>query len=126
MGALNVQTDDKGTKVYKQIKTATNGNNYPIYSTQVSSKDKAGNWKSAYVTLRFKNGVDVPNKSVIKIKQGFISFNPNVANGAKYPFVFVNDFEIIEEGEDSLSTAIDNLNDDFTSIPDGLDSMEFM
>lgn len=108
---LTVTTDDRGTKVYKQIKTNTKGENYALYSTQVSTKDKTGNWKSAYVTLKFRSGVDVANKTVIKIKNGFMSFNANVTNGEKYPFVFVDDFEIIKEGEDGLSTAIDNMDD---------------
>lgn len=109
--SLTVTTDEKGTKVYKQVKTNTNGQNYAIYSTQVSSKDKAGNWKSAYVTLKFRNGVDVANKTVIQIKNGFMTFNSNATNGEKYPYVFVDDFEILKEGEDGLSTAIDNMDD---------------
>lgn len=108
---LTVTTDDKGTKVYKQVKTNTSGQNYPIYSTQVSSKDKNGAWKSAYVTLKFRNGTDIANKTVIKIKNGFMSFNPNSAGGEKYPFVFVDDYEIIKEGEDELSNAIDSIDD---------------
>lgn len=123
---LNISTDEKGIKIYKQIKSNTNGQEYPIYSTQISNRDKHGNWKNAYVTVKFGTGVDVPNKSVIKVNKGFMTFNPNVANGAKYPFAFISEFEIIKEGEDSLSTAIESLNDDFTSIPDSLDSMEFM
>lgn len=100
-------TADKA-KIFKQVKTSKNGTNFALYSTMVSNRDMQGNWKNAYISLKFRNGVDVPNKSVIKFS-GFMTFNANSDGGERYPYVFVDDFEILEEGEDSLATTFENM-----------------
>lgn len=104
--------NDKGTIIYKKIKTNTNGQNYPAYSTTISSKDKDGNWKQAYIAVRFYGNADVPNKSIIAINKSFLTFNPNVTNGEKYPYIMIMDFEMLKEGEDGLRNAIESMDDE--------------
>ena len=105
---LTIKTDEKPVMVFRKDKEY-NGSTFPTYSIGVSSKDKDGNWISAYYDCLFKKGVEVENKTKIFIKNAF----PVVSKGKEdrnYPKFMITDFEI--EGQSS---------DGFMNVPDTID-----
>lgn len=81
-----------------------------LYSIGLSKKKQDGSYDNGFISARFKKGVEVSNKSRIKIKEAWLSFNTN--EGKTFPFVFINDFELIseanplKESENSIRTEV--------------------
>ena len=46
---------------------------------------------------KFRKGVELPNKSKIKIRNAFISFN--LKDKKTYPYIFINSFEELYQEE---------------------------
>ena len=69
--------------------------NRKIYNIGLSKKNKDGGYDSGYIQARFKKDVELENKTRIKVKESWLSFNTN--EGKTFPFVFINDFEILAE-----------------------------
>lgn len=93
---LTVKSDDKGVKVFANEKEGANGK-YTLYSIGVSSKDANGNWVSGYINVRFKKGVEVANKSKIKINNAF--YVVNKSGDRSYVSLMITDFDVLEGGE---------------------------
>lgn len=70
-------------------------NDRPSYSLGLSKKDKDGNYVNGYMNVNFKKGVDLQNKTKIKIKEAWLGFNAK--DGKTYPYIFINDFNVVEE-----------------------------
>ena len=68
-------------------------NDRPIYSIGLSKKKKDGNYENGYMTVNFKEGVDIPNKSKIKIKNAWLSFY--LKDNKTIPTIFINDYELV-------------------------------
>ena len=66
-----------------------------IYSIGLSKKNKNGGYDNGFMSVRFKKGVEVGNKTRIKIKDAWLSFNTN--EGKTFPYIFINDYEVISE-----------------------------
>ena len=66
-----------------------------IYSIGLSKKNKNGGYDNGFMSVRFKKGVVVNNKTRIKLKDAWLSFNTN--EGKTFPFIFINDFSIVED-----------------------------
>ena len=66
-----------------------------LYSIGLSKKNKNGGYDSGFMSVRFKKGVEIRNKTRIKIKGAWLSFNTN--EGKTYPYIFINDYEVISE-----------------------------
>ena len=66
-----------------------------IYSIGLSKKNKNGGYDNGFMSVRFKKGVEVRNKTRIKIKEAWLGFNTN--EGKTYPYIFINDFSIVED-----------------------------
>ncbi len=69
------------------------------YSTGISKKDMNTNtYTSEYFPVVFKKGVDIPNKTDIIIKNGFLTFDKYQKEGQDKPTVFwkmfVLDYEL--------------------------------
>lgn len=114
---LRTTTDDKGIKVIRKDKVSKAGNPYTQYSLMTSGKDRDGNWHNAFINCSFRKGVEVKNKSVIKITDSWHTVDEY--NGNSSDRIFVNEFEIITEGEDAPASAPGS--DDFMNIPDGIE-----
>ena len=73
---------------------AHNNGTWTSYSFGISSKDKDGNWINGYQPIRFKKGVDVPNKAVITYK----AF-PTAVQGKERPMVIwqILEYSVAEE-----------------------------
>ena len=71
-------------------------NDKGFYSTSISKKNQDGTYANAYISVAFKKGVDLPNKTKINIKNGFLTFDQyDRADGSKATNLklFVSDFE---------------------------------
>ena len=95
---LTVKSDDKGVMVFANEKEGANGK-YTLYSIGVSSKNASNEWVSGFLNVRFKKGVEVANKSKIKINNAF----PVVSKGGDKTYVsfMITDFDVLEAGENS-------------------------
>lgn len=74
-----------------------------FYSTSLSKKKQDGSYDSAYINVAFKGKPDIANKTLVNIKQGFLTFD-NVVNKttnktASYYKIFVMDYEIVGENK---------------------------
>ena len=85
---------DKEEMLFKQEKE-----NRRFYSIGLSRKDKNGNYINGYITVVFKKDVDIPNKTKIKIKEAWLGFN--IKDKITYPHIFINDFDIVEQPQES-------------------------
>ena len=72
-------------------------NGKPSYSLGLSKKDKDGKYINGYVKVNFKKGVELNNKSKIKITNAWLDFYKD--NEKTIPTIFINDFEITQDGE---------------------------
>ena len=66
-----------------------------LYSIGLSKKNKNGGYDNGFMSVRFKKGVEVGNKTRIKIKDAWLSFN--VKDNKTLPYIFINDYEVISE-----------------------------
>ena len=95
---LTIKSDERGCMVFANEKEGANGK-YTLYSIGVSSKNTNNEWVSGFLNVRFKKGVEVANKSKIKINNAF----PVVNKGGDKTYVsfMITDFELIRGGEDN-------------------------
>ena len=70
-------------------------NGKPIYSIGLSKKKKDGNYENGYMTVNFKEGTDIQNKSKIKIKNAWLSFYKK--EDKTIPTIFINEYELVGE-----------------------------
>lgn len=71
-------------------------NDKGFYSTSISKKNQDGTYGNAYISVGFRKGVDIPNKTKINVKNGFLTFDQyDRADGSKATNlkIFVSDFE---------------------------------
>lgn len=67
--------------------------NRKLYSIGLSKKNKNGAYENGFISARFKKGVELENKTRIKVKDSWLSFNIN--ENKTFLYIFINDFEII-------------------------------
>lgn len=85
--------------------------NNVTYSLGLSKKDKNNNYVNGYINVVFKKGIDLQNKTKIKIKEAWLSFNQK--ENRTYPYIFINDFDVVEEKDpfkefgESIKTEFD-------------------
>lgn len=92
-------TADK-VRVYRNDK-----GKFPRYSIGISSKDKNDEWVQGYMEVKFKKGVELANKTDIKIDNSF--FVVEEYQEKKYIKIMITSFETV--------------GDNFMDIPDGAD-----
>ena len=78
-----------------------------LYSIGLSKKNKDGGYDNGYMSARFRKDVELENKTRIKVKDSWLSFNTN--EGKTFPFVFINDFEVLG----TAKPKDDNVYEDF-------------
>lgn len=79
-----------------------------FYSIGVSKKNKDGSYINGYMPVNFKKGVDVPNKTKIKIKSAWLDFYKK--EDITIPFIFINEFEEVKEKD-----AFEEFGESFTT-----------
>lgn len=81
-----------------------------LYSTTISNKNMDGTFDNAYITVQFKKGVELENKTKITINDGFITFYRNANDNNKPVFkLMVLDFS--QEGDAKEESATDFSNE---------------
>ena len=77
------------------------------YSLGLSKKKQDGSYENGYMPCKFKKNIELENKTKIKIKNAWLTFN--VKDKKTYPYIFINSFDLIDEQEskkDSLDKAV--------------------
>ena len=82
-----------------------------LYSIGLSKKNKNGGYDNGFMSVRFKKGVEIRNKTRIKIKDAWLSFN--VKDNKTFPYIFINDYEIISEANPEKEEKEENPYKDF-------------
>lgn len=67
----------------------------PVYSIGLSRKNKDGDYINGYITANFRDGVDIPDRSRIKINNAWLSFYKK--ENITIPTIFISDFELVGE-----------------------------
>ena len=70
-------------------------NDKGFYSTTLSKKNQDGTYANAYISVGFRKGVDIPNRTKINVKSGFLTFDQYERDGSKITNLklFISDFE---------------------------------
>lgn len=66
---MSINVTGKNVTIFK--------NDKGMYSTGVSFKNMDGSYENAYISVQFKKGVDLENKTKIDITNAFLSFYRN-------------------------------------------------
>ena len=80
----------------------TNGEKWCSYNLSISSKNQNDEWENASMPIRFMRGVDVPNKTRIKVVDGWLK--PYKFKDGFVVGIFCKEYETI--GEPSGFSAI--------------------
>lgn len=70
------------------------------YSIGLNRKDRNGQYFNGYFPCQFKNGIDVENKTRIKLKNAFISFY--LKDKITMPYLMILDYSLVDNKEDYL------------------------
>lgn len=76
-----------------------------FYNIGISKKDKEGNYINGYLACRFPKDADIPNRTKIKIVQGWVDFY--VKDKITNPYIFINKYEIVDQKEESQSDQVE-------------------
>lgn len=82
-------------------------NQYTFYKLGISKRDATGKWINGYIRCKFKKDVIVENKTRIYLKKAWLSFD--LKEKETIPFVFVSEFETVNEAIDNSKTSANNL-----------------
>ena len=74
-----------------------------IYSIRLSKKNKDGSYENGFMSVRFKKDVVLENRTRIKVKKAFLSFNTN--EGKTFPYIFINEDSELLYKCNSLNTS---------------------
>ena len=97
---MNIVTD-KSYRVYRHE------NQYGVsYSFGIAKKDNKGGFINAFIPVRFKNGVDVKDRTNINIKQAFLTFYLNKDNKPVWYLMILDYEEVVETIEKVKETKI--------------------
>lgn len=110
--AFKITTDDKGIRVFRKDREYSGGT-FATYFTKVSSKDKDGNYKDAFLDLQFRKGVSLNHKAEIIINNAFF-VTSEYKDNVKIKLM-VMDFDVKDEGVAPTTTNTDG----FMNIPEG-------
>lgn len=88
------------------------------YSLGLSKKKQDGSYENGYMPCKFKKDIELENKTKIKIKNAWLTFN--VKDKKTYPYIFINSFDIIgeqeEQKQDSLDKAVKEFKEETSTI----------
>lgn len=82
------------------------------YSLGLSKKKQDGSYENGYIPCKFKKDIELENKTKIKIKNAWLTFN--VKDKKTYPYIFINSFDIIEEQEEVKEDTLDKAVNEFS------------
>lgn len=85
-------SDDKPKMIFKTTK-----GDKEFYSIGLSTKGKDGSYQNGYMNCRFRKDVKLENQTRIRLQDAWIDFY--VKDKITYPYIFINKFETIEDGQ---------------------------
>lgn len=65
------------------------------YSLGMSRKTQNGTYENAYIDVRFKGEVDIPNQTNIYVKDGFMSFY--IKDGKPIYYLVITDYQLVAD-----------------------------
>lgn len=68
-----------------------------FYKVGLAQKKQDGTWDNDYMLVQFKKGIDLKDRTKIKIKEGYIKFYKK--DGKTNYYIFINDFELASDFE---------------------------
>ena len=74
-----------------------------FYNIGMSKKKQDGQYENGYMPVRFKKDIVLENKTKIKIKDAWLSFN--IKDKKTYPYIFINEFDIVESGKEVANSG---------------------
>lgn len=81
-----------------------------FYSMGISKKLEDGSYENGYIDVRFRKDIELDNMTKINIKESWLTFY--LKDDGEYkttkPYIFINDFEIVEENNSSDESIIDD------------------
>ena len=81
------------------------------YSVGLSKKDRDGNYVNGYMSCRFKNGVEVADKTKVYLKNAWLDFY--LKDKVTVPYIFINEFETVGETINKAKEEVNNEPDPF-------------
>lgn len=84
--------------IYSRDWANKKGEVIPLHSTIIPSINSNGHIVKTYLTIKFKDGLDLPvNNSLIKVTDGV--FTPYISAKKTAYFLMVNEYELLESGD---------------------------
>lgn len=77
-------------------------NDKGYYETSISNKKEDGTYENMYVSVNFKKGIEIENKTKINILDGFISFYKNKEGLPKIKLVILDFINVGQEIESDI------------------------
>lgn len=96
-------------------------NGKPIYTIGISKKDRNGTYINGYINCNFKKGIDIPNRTKIKINKAWLDFYKK--DNLTIPTIFISEYDIVEEGNpfaDFAARTESNIGEQIEISPDDL------
>lgn len=90
-------------------------NDKAYYRIGLSNKKQDGTYENGYMTARFKKGVELNNQTKIYLKSAWLSFYKDKENKT-VPYIFINDFNLVEEEIAEAKKEVEIKNDPFTAF----------
>lgn len=70
-------------------------NDKTFYSMGLSRKKQDGTYENAYIDVRFKGEVNIPNQTNIYVKDGFMSFY--IKDGKPVYYLVITDYQLVAD-----------------------------
>lgn len=90
-----------------------------FYSIGMSKKLEDGNYENGYMDVRFKKDAELDNMTKINIKEAWLTFYLKDEGEFKTtkPYIFINDFEIVENDVDFSNYETSEIEIDDEDLP---------
>ena len=77
------------------------------YSTTISTKNQEGQYERMYIAVQFPKGIELENKTLIDIKDGFLSFYKSNNGISKLKAVILNCDIVKTEEKETTNEVFD-------------------
>lgn len=96
---MNFEIDDKIHYIFRNDSQTQDGTIRTRYTMSISKKIAEGQYDSGYILVSFRKGVELANKSKIKIKSAWLTFykTKNGEHTNTVPYIFINEFELVND-----------------------------
>lgn len=84
-------TSNKNEMIFR-----TDFDNGTRYSIGLSKKNQDGSYTRGYMLVKFRKGVELEDKTLIRINSGWVDFYID-KNDKTVPYVFINEFEEVKK-----------------------------